>query len=349
MSNTSFLSSLDYIFLKTDEHLGNNIILLALGGSRAYGTNLPDSDYDVRGITLNTKRQILNVETDFGSVVDTATDTTIYSYMKMIALLTNCNPNTIEILGCKPEHYLYVSDLGQQILEHGNDFLSIRAIDTFGGYADAQYNRLEHGLLGNGDNDDKKLQMLRHSLERDIEAFGSKHKDVGINLKAELVSTDEFNKIYPNRVVSDNVSNEHILINGVINNTPVTDFKTIIGELHKIQSEYGNINKRNTKKTDVKLAKHMMHLIRLYLMGTDVNSGNGIITYREKEHDMLMDIRNGKYMTSDGKRVKESFYDLLSEIQSEYQYSVRNTVLPEKPNYRAITELSRQVYRRILD
>lgn len=45
----------------------------------------------------------------------------------------------------------------------------------------------------------------------------------------------------------------------------------------------------------------MMHLIRLYLIGKDLNATGQIITYREKEHDMLMSIRNGEYMTADGK------------------------------------------------
>lgn len=43
----------EYSFLKTNPLLGNNIILLGLGGSRAYGTDLPTSDIDIRGIATN--------------------------------------------------------------------------------------------------------------------------------------------------------------------------------------------------------------------------------------------------------------------------------------------------------
>lgn len=122
----------------------------------------------------------------------------------------------------------------------------------------------------------------------------------------------------------------------------------MISQIHKIQSDYGNINKRNTKKTDVKLAKHMMHLIRLYLMGKDLNATGQIITYREKEHDMLMSIRNGEYMTADGKKVRPEFYDLLKSVQDEYIYAVRNTVLPEKPNKIALQEMMVDIYSRQL-
>lgn len=49
----------EYDFLKENEHLGNNIILLTLGGSHAYGMDKEDSDLDVRGVALNSKEEIL--------------------------------------------------------------------------------------------------------------------------------------------------------------------------------------------------------------------------------------------------------------------------------------------------
>ena len=41
--NENFLNDEKYEFLKTDQHLGPNIILLGYGGSHAYGTNVPTS------------------------------------------------------------------------------------------------------------------------------------------------------------------------------------------------------------------------------------------------------------------------------------------------------------------
>jgi predicted nucleotidyltransferase len=95
------LKSAEYDFLRTNENLGSNIILLTLGGSHAYGMDKEDSDVDVRGISLNSKSDIL-LGADFEQVVDVDTDTTVYSFNKMIQLLTSNNPNTIEQLGCLP-------------------------------------------------------------------------------------------------------------------------------------------------------------------------------------------------------------------------------------------------------
>ena len=53
MDFKKLLKTEQYDFLRTNEHLGSNIILLGLGGSHAYGTNVEGSDIDVRGCALN--------------------------------------------------------------------------------------------------------------------------------------------------------------------------------------------------------------------------------------------------------------------------------------------------------
>ena len=49
----------------------------------------------------------------FGRVTDPHTDTTIYAFRKLIPLLTNCNPNTIEMLDGREDHYLHIAPVGR--------------------------------------------------------------------------------------------------------------------------------------------------------------------------------------------------------------------------------------------
>jgi hypothetical protein len=94
------LKTSEYDFLCENEHLNDNVILLGLGGSHAYGTENENSDIDIRGCALNTKQEIL-LGRDFEQIVDEKTDTTVYSFTKLVSLLINVNPNTIELLGVK--------------------------------------------------------------------------------------------------------------------------------------------------------------------------------------------------------------------------------------------------------
>lgn len=141
----NFLDRPEYSFLKTDPHLGRSIIFLTYGGSYAYGTNAEGSDVDIRGCALNSKADLLGMG-DFEQVVNTETDTTVYGFNKLLGLLINCNPNTIELLGCKPEHYLVLTPIGKQLIDQRKMFLSQRAVNSFGGYAGQQLRWLENAL-----------------------------------------------------------------------------------------------------------------------------------------------------------------------------------------------------------
>lgn len=140
-----FLNSSEYDFLSTNSLLQDNIILLGYGGSIAYGTNLPTSDIDIRGAALRSPRDIL-LNQNFEQVIDNKTDTTIYSLEKFCSLLTSNNPNTLELLGLKPEHYLYIAPAARPILEHPQWFLTKKVQKSFGGYVYAQKQRLMNGL-----------------------------------------------------------------------------------------------------------------------------------------------------------------------------------------------------------
>lgn len=329
------LKSEEYEFLRKDKNLGNNIIILTLGGSHAYGTNNDNSDLDIRGCALNSKMQILTNE-NFEQLVHEATDTTIYAFNKLISLLSNVNPNTIEMLGNKPEHYFYVSPIGQELIDNSHLFLSKKAVYSFGGYANQQLRRLENKsnrLVGQAQNEEHIYKTIEHA------SYDFKNR--------YFTMPNDAIKLYIDKAVQEGYDTE-IFMDVNLSHYPLRDYKDMWSEMQSIVKSYGKIGKRNEKAIEHnKLGKHMMHLIRLYMMCLDILEKEKIITYRENEHDFLMDIRNGKFLDNNRQPTAE-FYEIVNDYEKKLEYAKQNTNLPDNPNYKAINEFVASVNERVV-
>ena len=324
-----------YDFLRNNEHLGENIILLGLGGSHAYGMEHKDSDLDVRGIALNSKSEVL-LSNDFDQVVDTPTDTTIYSFNKIITLLSSNNPNTVELLGLKPEHYLYLSDIGRELLDNRKIFLSKICIKSFAGYSQSQLRRMENKanrLVGQAQNEEYIFKSIQNA-KYDFKNRYFPHDESDVNL-------------YIDKAVQEGYETE-IFMDINLKHYPLRDWAGMWNEMKSIVSSYNKIGKRNEKAiSHDKLGKHMAHLLRLYMMCIDILEKEEIITYRAKEHDLLMSIRNGEYLDENRQPILE-FYDLLNEYEKKFDYAKENTSLPDKPDYKRINEFVMSVNERVV-
>ena len=308
------INSPEYDFLKK-EPLKDNIILLGLGGSYAYGTNTENSDLDIRGIATHNAEDILTRK-GFEQVVNEATDTTIYSLEKMVSLLSNCNPNTIEILGLEPWQYLYTGYIGQELIKNKDMFLSKRAAHSFGGYATAQLRRLSNKAVRTVEQEQREKHILA-SIENARYSYPDKY----FNYPEDAI------KLYIDKAIQEDYDTE-IFMDINLKHYPLRDYKSMWSEMQNIVKDYSKINK---------LGKHMMHLIRLYLMCFDILEDGKIITYRKKEHDFLMDIRNGKYLDDDKQPTKE-FYDIVDEMENKLNYLKDHSPLPDNPDYKRIND-----------
>lgn len=323
----------EYEFLRTNEHLGGKIIFLTLGGSYSYGTNVETSDVDIRGCAVNSVEDILGLS-NFEQFVDEKTDTTIYSFNKLIGLLTSCNPNTIEMLGCKPEHYIYMNDVGREMINNRKIFLSKRAVHSFGGYANAQLNRLENALARDRLQQAKKEEHIRRSMENAVMGFENKYSN--FDHGSIRLFTDKSTREDLDREIFVDVNLQHF---------PARQLNVMTAEMHNVLSSYEKLNHRNHKKDEAHLNKHAMHLIRLYLMCIDILEKEEIITYRGKDHDLLMSIRNGEFMLEDG-TYRSEFFEMVNDFQKRVDYAKENTSLPDKPNMKKIEEFVMSVNRR---
>lgn len=325
-----------YDFLRTNPHLAGKIIFLTLGGSHAYGTNVETSDVDVRGCALNSRRDLLGLSA-FEQVVNTETDTTIYSFNKLISLLINCNPNTIELLGCKPEHYFMLSDIGKQLIDNRKLFLSQKAVASFGGYATQQLRRLQNALARDRLSQAQTEEHIKGALERSIKSFGDRYtsfKNGGIVLLTAESTRDDLDT--------------EVFCNIHIDKYPAREFRTLLNTLSAVVGNYEKLNHRNHKKDDAHLNKHAMHLIRLYLMCLDILENEEIRTYREDDRDFLLSIRNGAFRNEDG-TYRQEFFDLVSDFEKKLKYAKENTSLPVKPNMKRIEEFVMSVNMAALD
>lgn len=311
------LTSKEYDFLRTDRILKDNIILLGVGGSHSYGTNTPESDLDIRGVAVRCKRDIL-VGNHFEQVVNNPTDTTVYEFEKFISLLAGCNPNVIELLGLKPEHYIHLSEEGKLLLDNSYLFLSKKAINSFGGYAMAQLNRLCN----------KSGRIMEETRSNEIRSMDK----ALLALKRDGIIDSCVNVFeYDNQI--------KVSIHSEMN---LQDYVKLSQTLLNVHSDYMRSDRNDKAIAHGKLSKHQMHLVRLYLMGIDILKDGKIITYREKEHDLLMDIRNGKYLDKNSCPTDE-FMKYLTDLKLKFEVACAKTCLPDKPNMDKINDLVEEI------
>ena len=328
MDYKELLESKDYDFLRNDSHLGNRLLFICLTGSYSYGTNREDSDIDIRGVTLDTIASLSGIET-FEQYEDDKTDTVIYSLSKFIRLASQCNPNIIELLFLEKEHYLYMTPLGQKIIDNREIFLSRKAIHTFGGYANAQLNRLENALARNEDTStyQEKMEHINRSILNVID-----------NLYDKLNVQEDSFKSYVNEDLE-------IAFDINVKNLPYFKLKAISDELHNTMRNYSTKTMgKNARKDDKHLNKHMMHLVRLYLEANELLKDNVLKVYRKDDLKLLNDIRDGKYRNANGS-LTQDFKDLLNSLTSEFDILKAQTNLPKEPDYPKIKKLLEEIFQ----
>lgn len=332
---SNILTTQEYAFLQTNEHLGRHIILLGLAGSYSYGTNNENSDIDIRGVALNRKSDLIGL-TNYEQYVDEHTDTVIFTFQKMVSLLLSCNPNTMELLGLKPEHYLYLNEIGKSLIANTGLFLSKRAIQSFGGYADAQLRRLENALARDNYPQREKEQHIFNSVKHAMFDFENRYahfENGGL-------------KLYVDKAVNPELETE-IFMDAKLSHYPLRDYRNIWNEMNSIVKDYDKIGKRNRKKDDNHLNKHAMHLVRLFMMAIDILEKGEIRTYRQEEHELLLSIRRGDYQQEDG-NFSKAFYEIVSDYERKLDEAAQHTRLPDEPDMDAVQKYVMSVNEKVI-
>lgn len=391
MDINEVLQQPEYSFINSERRLKDNIMLLTFGGSHSYGTNGLNSDIDIRGITAPTKEDILGINfmkqeydknnrnliwgaNGFEQYNDAATDTVIYSLDKVLKLLYRCNPNTIEILGCKKEHYARISPAGQLLLDNRKLFLSKIAYSSFSGYARQQLYRLKNALARDTMSLAEKqfymidvINRMYNHLER---AFPTFKKDFvhfyvtdkdgeKLFINNEIVSLNELVFTYKGKEVSVckakdyalDLDNTELRVDIDLKQMRPQDMVGVYNEVAAVLKDFStHVGHRNQKKDDYHLNKHAMHLVRLYMIGFDIFEKDDIITYRgnDENYEFLLKVKNGYYQQEDG-NYNPKFYKLIDEYEKKLKKLAEISTLPDEPDTVKIQELIMKIKQTVLE
>jgi len=129
--------------MKEKEFAEEYCIFRCRAGSHAYGTSLPTSDVDTRGVFIAPPSHVLSCVHKIEQVEDKVTDTVIFELKKFMNLAANCNPNIIELLYTDERNILFMHDAFRRIRKYAHLFLSKKAKHTFSGYAMSQLHRIK--------------------------------------------------------------------------------------------------------------------------------------------------------------------------------------------------------------
>ena len=335
MDFRELLCTAEYDFLHAHPRLGKRIMLLGISGSYGYGTNREGSDIDFRGVTLNLPSDLIGL-TSFDQYEDTATDTVVYSFNKLIGLLMNCNPNTIEILGLDEDQYVIKTAMGQELLDHRDLFLSKRAASSFGHYADAQLRRLQNAIARDTLPQPSREEHILRSVHHALDDFNRR--------QAEEYRTDA--RLYIDEAVTEGLETE-IFLDASFQHYPLRRYNDMMNSLHTVVRDYDKIGKRNHKKDDNHLNKHAMHLVRLFMMGIDILKEGEIRTHRpEEDLRILRSIRDGDYMQDNV--LTPDFYEIVSDYEHRFREAEINTSLPDQPDLDRIGAFVESINRRVV-
>lgn len=319
----------DYKILFENPYLNENIHYLSLGGSQAYGTNTETSDTDIRGFFLEQSSDLLGLIKPNEEYVYRDIDTTLYSFKRFMTLLSNCNPNIIELIGTRNSEVIYQSDLAEEIRKNYHLFLSKKAFKTFIGYATQQLRRLENALARDTYPQAEKEFHIQKSIEGQFLSGGMPET---IPFSAFSFETKDSKKEELEKEI-------YVSIN--LKSVPLRDLLNTESVFSNTLRNFGKLNHRNNKKDANHLNKHAMHLIRLYYMGIDILEKEEIHTYRDKEHDFLMAIRNGKVSY-------EEVFKVQKELEKRIFIAYENSKLPEEPRIKEISDFTVKMFKKYL-
>lgn len=337
--------------------LRDRTIFLTKHGSMAYGTNLPTSDIDLKGIAIAPKEYYLGFHNTFEQAeVHQPVDCTIYDIRKFFKLASDCNPNIIEILHTDESDWVLPStstvsigplelhhphyNFWMKIWQNRHLFLSQKAQHTFSGYAFSQLKRLKshRGYLINPPTSapvrkdfglpdgqttigKEQLGVINSQVRKLEDALAGGGAD-----KVEIAQSED-------SLVAQTFENLNLSRDLIPLVLAERRFGAAVREWSKYQEHLQN---RNPARAALEASagydtKHAMHLVRLLRMAREI-LGDGKVIVKRPDAEELLAIRAGAWS-----------YDQLIEyaerMEAELPAIAAKSPLPKSPDRKALDKL----------
>jgi uncharacterized protein len=331
------------------------LLFECISGSRAYGTNLPSSDTDIKGVFILPKSDFYGLDYT-PQVNDEKSDQVYYEIGRFAELLTKSNPNILEMLAAPPDCILYCHPLFEPFLKE--NFLSKQCKETFAGFAFAQVKKAR----GLNKKINKPMPPERKTpldfcyiaikqgampVQKWLEKQGWRQEDCGLVVISNMrdlygLFHDPTGKMGFSGIIRKETANEVALSSVPKGTEPVAllSFNKDAYSMHcRDYKEYQEwLDNRNEERYENTIAhgknydaKNMMHTIRLLETALDILE-HGVLQVRRPNREQLLEIRKGAYE-----------YDALMALAEEKLARIdvvfASSTLPELPNRAQIEQL----------
>ena len=350
--------NIDNLENQANEH----VIFRGVVGSRAYGTNTPDSDTDIRGIFVVPSIEYACLSQPPKQVSDERNDRTYYSLRRFCELAANANPTAIEILYL-PEDCILTSSLAYSILRNKRRmFLTGKIIDSYIGYAMSQIKKARGAnkrvwnpwpenppipddycfLL-----DDVKgvttpisksnVNLLNCKAVRLLGAGASNifalydyQEPTGGVFRGGMIYESKVEDLHLDKRVGLLIYNEQSFDNAKRQHQVYWEWRKHRNDSRWIAQEHGQMDYDT---------KNMMHLVRLLLVGENiVKQGEPIIRFEGDELKLLLSIKRGEW----------SFDEIVSYAENKMDMlKLNRNKLPQNCDIREVDDLIMSVMKEV--
>lgn len=288
----------------------SKVIFKTIAGSRLYGVETPESDYDIKGVFLESLPELLAKQKNVKQEKLENKETELFSLNYYMNLVGNGQVVPLDMLFAPPKFWVSASSEWDDIYDNRHKFVS-RNISPFVGYAKQQ--AIKYGAKGS------KLTTLKTALDL-VESEYSFDM-----LCKSLSGLDGIE--FSIETAPGGVNIKHIIICGK-SFGETTDRKLWMGPLRKLLVSYGNRSRQATNGIDLKAQYHAVRICSeaIELLTT------GNLTFPRPEADTLRYIRAGKFEKDELEVLVDGLFYRVKELE-------KTTSLQDTPDIALMEDL----------